>query len=66
MHLIMGSSGRDCVLVFLLQFHGFKARLFEGQFFGNFCESAWSLSLHIGRNTNPILMQLNTIYKQPV
>ena len=52
--IIIGSSGRDCVLIILFQLHGSKAGLFEG----NLC---WVgqydyPNLHIGRRTSPILI----------
>ena len=33
MHLIIGSSGRDCVLIILFQFYGCRAGIFEGDLF---------------------------------
>ena len=33
MHTIIGSSGRDCVLIILFQLYGSKARLFEYNLF---------------------------------
>ena len=33
MRTIIGSSGRDCVLIILFQLYGIKAGLFEGSLF---------------------------------
>ena len=33
MRTIIGSSGRDCVLIILIQLYGSNARLFEGNLF---------------------------------
>ena len=33
MHTIIGSSGRDCVLIILFEFHGSRAGLFDGDLF---------------------------------
>ena len=54
MHTIIGSSGRDCVLIILLQLYDSKAGLFENNL-------VWvgqydSVNLQIGRRTNPILI----------
>ena len=34
MHTIIGSSGRDCVLIILFQLYGTRAGLFEGNLSG--------------------------------
>ena len=55
MRTIIGSSGRDCVLIILFQFYDSKARLFESNLFwvGQYDTK---LNLHIGRRTNQILI----------
>ena len=62
MHKIIGSSARDCVLIILFQLNGSKAGFFESQY----DPPPLHLKLHIGKRTNPILIQLNTILKQPI
>ena len=52
---IIGSSGRDCVLINLLEVYGSKAELFESTLLevGQYDPP---LNLHIERRTNPILI----------
>ena len=51
---IIGSSGRECVLIILFQLYGSKAGLFEGDLFW---VGQYDLpNLYIGRRTNPILI----------
>ena len=60
MHTIIGSSGRDCVLIILFQLYGTKAGLFEDNLFwvGQYDHPP---NLHTGKRTNPILIYLNII-----
>ena len=72
-HTILGSSRRDCVLIILFQLYDSKSGPFEGNLFW---VSVWHsppppptpppTNLQIGRRTNPILIQHNTILKQPI
>ena len=60
---IIGSSGRDCVLSyfnFMALRLGFLKVLYSGWL------NMTPLNLHSRRRTNPILIQLNTILKQPI
>ena len=52
MHTIIGSSGRDCVLIILFQLYGSKGGLFESNSFwvGHYDHPC---NLHTGRRTNP-------------
>ena len=54
MYTIIGSSGRDCVLIILFQLYGTKAGFFEGNLFwvGQYDPH----NLHIGRRTIQILI----------
>ena len=65
MRTVIGSSGRDCVLIILFQLCVSKAGLFERNFFwvGHYDSL---LNLNIGRRTNPILIKLNTILTQHI
>ena len=49
---ITGSSERECTLIILFQLYGSKPGFFN--------------VIYFGRKTNPILMQLKTILKQPI
>ena len=71
-HTILGSSRRDCVLIILFQLYDSKSGPFAGNLFG---VSVWHsppppppppTNLQIGRRTNPIFIQHNTILKQPI
>ena len=53
MHIILGSSGRDCVLMILFQFYGSKAGFFQGNLLW---VGQYNPNLHIGRKTNPVLI----------
>ena len=48
MHIILSSSGKDCVLIILFQLYGSKAGLFEGNVF-------W-VGQYDPPRTNPILI----------
>ena len=66
---ITGSFGRDCVLVILFQHYG--ARLsFLKVIYSRLVSMTPSPTphpkLHIERRTNPILIYLHTIFKQPI
>ena len=61
MRTIIGSSGRDCVLIMLFQLYGSKTGLFEGNLF--WMDQYYPPNLHIGRKNNPVLIYLNTILK---
>ena len=50
---IIGSSGRECVLIVSFQFHGSKAGHFESNLFW---VGQYDHHLPIGRKTNPILV----------
>ena len=54
MHTIIGSPGRNCVLITLFQLYGSKAGHFEGNLF--WVGQYDSPNHHIGGKTNPILM----------
>ena len=58
---ILGSSGKDCVLIILFQLYGSRIGLFESDFFwvGQYDPHP---NLHIGKRTNPILIKL----KEPI
>ena len=51
---IIGSVGRDCVLIIFFQLYGSNAGTFEGNLFrvGQYNPP----NLHIGRRTSPILI----------
>ena len=51
---VIGSSGRDCVLIILFQLYGTKAGFFEGNLF--WVGQYDSHNLHIGRRTTQILI----------
>ena len=65
MHKIIGSSGRDCVLVIGFQFNGSTTGLFESNLFWVDQYDPF-LKIHIGRRTNPFILYLNAILKQPI
>ena len=54
MRTIIGSPGRDCVLIILFQLYGSKAGHFQGNLF--WVGQYDSPNNHIGRKTNPILI----------
>ena len=56
-------SRRDCVLIILFQLYGSKVGLFQGNLFwvGQYDPPKCSL----GRKTDPMLIQLNTI-QEPI
>ena len=58
MHTIIGSPGRDCILIILFQVYGSRDGVFEGYFIleGQYDHQ----NFHIGRKTNTILIYLNT------
>ena len=51
---IIGSSGRDCVLIIVFQLYGSKAGHFKGNLL--WVHQYDPYNLHIGRKTNPILI----------
>ena len=53
-HTIIGSPGRDCILIILYQLYGSKSGLFEGNLF--WVGQYYSPSLYIERRINPILI----------
>ena len=54
MHTIIGSPGRDCVLIIFFQLYGSRAGHFEGKLF--WVGQYDSPNHHIGRKTNPIII----------
>ena len=54
MHTIIGSSGRDCILIILFQLYGSKAGFFEGDLF--WVDQYDPPNKHIERRASPILI----------
>ena len=57
MHTVIGSSGRNCVLITLFQLYGSKTGFFEGNliWMGQY-DPHHHLNFHIGRKSNPIVI----------
>ena len=64
MRTVIDSFGRDC-FDYLFQLYDSKVELPEGNLFW-LGQCYPPSTFHIGRRTNPILTQLNTILKQPI
>ena len=63
MHTIMGSSGRYCILIISFQLHGSKTRPLKSHLFwvGQYDPQPSYLT-----KTNPILILIDAILKQPI
>ena len=65
-HTIIGSSGRDCVLIILFQLYGCKAEPFEDSLFWVGHYDLPHLQPSYWEKTNAMLIYLNAILKQPI
>ena len=55
MHTIIGSSGRDCVLIILFSFMALRLGFLKVIYSG-WVNMISTVNLHIGKRTNPLLL----------